>query len=206
MSAYSIMPHSLWDKYSLESIWKEFIDISQDSISDEFVLSDNSKYFQFSDFEESEKALTHQGHGSYSGLKKERNSFLNIPPNTLRKNKEYIASMWMHNGEKDALNLYLRVIVEEYDAIADEWFSTTSFPDQAETIDGDWSLVEFTFKVRDSSNEISIISKGKKDAKASLHLDDLLVKEKGLDVYRLNKDNGTLLYNNHIIDISTLLE
>ena len=111
--------------------------------------------------------------------------------------KTYITSAWMYNGEKDALNLWFRFIVEEYDARNDKWHITTVFPEQSEVICGDWSLVELTFTVKDATNGIAIVSKGKDNSKAALYLDDLLIRESGAEIYRMQDDG--LFYNNHQI-------
>jgi len=107
----------------------------------------------------------------------------------------------MYNAEPDALNLWFRFIIEEYDEVNNKWYTTTIFPEFAETINGDWSLVEGVFSVKDSKNRISIVTKGKKNSKASLHADDLLIWETGTDVYRPEENGRSLFYNNHRIGL-----
>jgi hypothetical protein len=105
----------------------------------------------------------------------------------------------MFNGRPDALNLYFRFVVEEYNEQSDSWESTTFFPDQSEVINGDWSLVEGVFEVRNPQSRIYIATIGTKDAKGPLFLDELLIREKGTDVYRLSPEDSSLFYNNHAV-------
>ncbi|MBK6965195.1 MAG: hypothetical protein IPH20_14970 [Bacteroidales bacterium] len=99
----------------------------------------------------------------------------------------------------DALNMWFRFIVEEYDEQADTWKSTTWFPEHSEVINGDWSLVEGVFEVSNPKNRIYIVTIGKKEAKEPLFIDDLLIRENGTDVYRFTVGDSTLFYNNHSV-------
>ncbi len=163
---------------------------------DAFYVTEPSSVLYYHSFEESPSDKSFRGKGSRTAIKKGKNTFAEFAPNTFEAGKEYDLSIWMHNGEQDALNLWFRLIVEEYDAEKDHWYSTTFFPEQAEVINGNWSLVEGTFSVHHPKNSIYIVSKGKENSRAGLHVDDILVKEKGVDVYRMEKD-GVLFFNNH---------
>jgi hypothetical protein len=165
-----------------------------------FFLSDSSDILYYNSFENTLSDTTMRGHGSYCSNKKGKNIFAEFPPGTFNKEKEYHVSIWMLNGEPDALNLWFRFIIEEYDKTIDTWYSTTLFPGQSEVIYNDWSLVEGTFKINNPQNHIYIISKGKLNSKALLHADELFIKENGIDVYSLEHgDSASLFYNNHII-------
>ncbi len=162
-----------------------------------FLLSDSSRFFYYNDFENRESTLAFRGKGAYQGIKKGKNTFTEFAPGTFETGKKYDFSLWMFNGEKDALNLWFRVLVEEYNPATNQWYSTTFFPDQSEVIFGDWSLVEGEFSVRSAQSHVYIVSKGKENSKAGLTADDLLITAAGMDVYRLQGD--TLFYNNHFI-------
>ena len=167
-----------------------------------FFTSDSSSVLFYDSFENTKSDTSFRGKGSYHSVKKGKNTYAEFSPNTFEEGKEYHVSMWMYNGEPDALNLWFRFIIEEYDEVNDSWYSTTFFPEQSEVISDNWSLIEGVFKVNSSKNLIYIVSKGKEDSKALLHADDLLIKEKGIDVYKIeDKDSSLLFFNNHRINI-----
>ena len=166
-----------------------------------FEVNQPKGFIYYNGFENQLSDTTHRGVGSYIGIKKGHNTLAQFPANTFEPNTEYAFSIWMFNNEPDALNLWFRLIVEEYDPVEDTWHNTTFFPDLAETVTEEWSLVEGTFKVKNPANTIAIVTKGKKNAKARLHADDLLIVKKDTEVYRMDSINGTLFYNNHYIKL-----
>jgi len=168
---------------------------------DSFYVSDFSSSFYYNSFDELKSDTTYRGDGSYASIKKGKNTFAEFPPNTFQKGKEYDLSIWMYNGVPDALNLWFRLIVEEYDKETNHWYSTTIFPEQAEVINNNWSLVEGTFSIHDPKNRTYIVSKGKMNSKATLHVDDILIKEKGINLYKINEVDSSLFFNNHKIVI-----
>jgi hypothetical protein len=102
---------------------------------------------------------------------------------------------------KDALNDWFRFIIEEHNLENGTIETTTYFPEQSETIHGNWSLLEGTFEIKNAKSKVYIITKGKENATQELFADDLLIKENGVDVYKLVNDNE-LFYNNHQILIN----
>lgn len=167
---------------------------------DNFYLSDSSFIF-YNGFEQQTSEHPFRGKGGFASVKKNKNVLAEFNPWTFEQGKQYHVSAWMYNGLPDALNLYFRFIVEEYDEAADVWESTTFFPDQSETINGDWSLAEGVFTVKNPKNRIYIVTIGTKDAKGPLYIDDLLVRETGVDVYDINTGNNRLFFNNHDVQI-----
>ncbi len=168
---------------------------------DGFYLSDSSRFLFYNNFEDIPADITYRGSGAFSSEKKGKNILAEFKPNTFNNKVNYVLSIWMHNGEPDALNLWFRLIIEEYDEAIDRRYETTIFPETAEVIDCNWSLVEGTFQVNNPNNKITIVTKGKENSKASLHVDDLLIREEGIDVYKLDIDSTMLFYNNHQIEI-----
>lgn len=167
---------------------------------DSFYVSDTGSFLYYNSYENKLSDTTFRGSGCFKSIKKGKNIFAEFPPNTFEIDKEYHVSMWMFNGEPDALNLWFRFIIEEYDKANNKWYLTTVFPEQSEVICDNWSLVESVFKINNPENYVYIISKGKKNSKASLHADDLLIKEKDVDVYNFeNKKECIMNYNNHRI-------
>lgn len=164
---------------------------------DGFLLSDSSAFFFYQDFENLPSEIHFRGHGAYSGQKKGKNTFAEFPPGTFVPGKSYHFSIWMYNGMKDALNLWFRFLVEEWDQKNDQWRTTTFFPEQSEVIFGNWSLVEGDFVVQSPESYVYFVSKGKENSRAQLFADDLLISSGGLEVFKIHAD--TLFYNNHKI-------
>jgi hypothetical protein len=127
--------------------------------------------------------LSHAGQGAYSGLKRGENTIAEWQPATWPSATDYRFSMWMHNGEKDALNLWFPVYIEELDSMGHVIEATRIFPDQAETIDGNWSLVEGNFELSPATKKVRIKTIGNALSKATLLVDDLLIRPAHVDIY-----------------------
>lgn len=196
---YTLSTHDLFHNTS-EELYQELVDRQHSFYKkDAFRVSDSTKYFFYNGYENTASDTCFRGIGAYHGMKKGKNKLAYFEPQTFETGNTYHLSCWMFNGEKDALNLWFRLIVEEYDVATNAWHSTTIFPESAETIFGDWSLVEVDFTVRNSSNPIQIITAGKENSKAALHIDDLLIRESGLEIVKLDTINKRAFYNNHFI-------
>ena len=166
---------------------------------DNYFLSDSCSVFYHDGFEEQVSPLPFEGAGGFHGSKKGKNELAVFAPNSFLKDRDYDISIWMHNGEKDALNLWFRFLIEEYDERSNQWYRTTIFPEHAEVINGDWSLVEGSFRVNDPENAVYIVTRGKENSKAPFSADELLIKDTGVDVFKLLDGERTLFYNNHRI-------
>ena len=181
-------------------IWARFeADSSQLNQRNGYFLSDTCSVLYHDGFENQDSPLPFAGNGGYHGLKKGENKLAIFAANTFLKDRDYDVSIWMHNGEKDALNLWFRFLIEEYDAPSNQWFRTPFFPEFSEVIYGDWSLVEGSFRVHDPANVVQIVTRGKANSKATFNADELLIKDKGVKVFKLLDDEQTLFYNNHRI-------
>jgi hypothetical protein len=166
-----------------------------------FEMTKDSSFLYYDSFEGSRSAKPFRGNGGFESLKKGKNILAEFQPGTFAPGKDYQVSIWMYNGMKDALNDWFRLIIEEYDEDENSFLTTACFPEQSEVINGDWSLVEISFRISDPRNKIFIVTKGKDDSKGPFYADDLLIRENGADVYRLNQSRDTLFFNNHEIII-----
>ncbi len=181
-------------------VWKSFRFQSRQLVKqDNNYATDSCSVLYYDDFEDQASKVTYRGIGAIESVKEGETVIAEFEPGSFDSKKEYDLSIWMHNGEKDALNLWFRLIVEEYDRREDRWYTTTIFPEHAETINGDWSLVEGVFEVQNTGNKITIKTIGKENSKASFYADDLLIRDRGVDVYRLIAGDSSLFYNNHVI-------
>ena len=164
----------------------------------DFLISNRNAFIYYNDFEKQPSEIAFNSEGAYSGLKKGKNEFAAFEPYTFENNKTYIVSAWMYNNHPDALNLWLRFMVEEFDEQNNKWLTTTVFPEYSEVIYDDWSLIELEFKIHDPRNRVYIASKGKENSKADLHLDDLFIYEKGTFNYKIKRPGSSpVLFKNN---------
>lgn len=206
LELYQISPEILFES-SAEKEIVSFLNIKDKLYeNDGFLVTDSSTVILFKKFDDKQSDFVFSGKGSFNGYKKESNLIAEFSPGVLQEGKEYIASTWMYNGQLDALNFWFRFIFEEYDQSAEHWEIIYTIPEQSEVIDGDWSLVELQFKVINSNNPTCIKTLGKTIDKLEFYLDDLLIREKGVDVFKpvYNEDGSIreLFKNNHRIRIS----
>ena len=193
----SITPQALFADES-PSVISKFTNRLNRLVADKgFLTSEPGAVIWYDDFEHQTNDTAFRGKGSYGAMKRGKHTLASLPPGTFKAGEEYKLSVWMYNGEPDALNLWLRLVVEEYDARANTWHTTTFFPEQAETLAGDWSLAEGTFKIQNPVNQVYIATIGHADAKPRLHADDLLIQRVNTDVYRTDSSNHFLFFNNH---------
>lgn len=166
-----------------------------------FLTNNPTGFLYYDDFESRPSKIAFESKGAYSGVKKGKNEFASFNANSFEKDKTYIASAWMYNNYPDALNHWLRFMVLEYDEQKDQWFENTTFPENSEVINGNWSLVELEFNIRDPKNKIFVVSIGKEISRADLYLDDLLIYEKGTLIYQVKRPGSSpiLFKNNHEI-------
>jgi hypothetical protein len=197
-SFYKIEKDELFKNTYAEEL-KKFRELKPRLKKQQGFLTDHSgSYIFYNDYEKSKSKIAFESTGAYSGIKKGKNEFASFDPNTFEKDKTYVVAAWMYNNHKDALNLWFRFMVEEYDEPNNQWFTTTGFPEFSEVIYGNWSLVELEFKVRDPKNKVLIVSKGKDNSKADLHLDDLLIYEKGALIYKVKRAGSSpVLFKNN---------
>ena len=199
-SAFEVFHIDYKDLFSddREDIFLQFQEIQTQLIQqDGFLVSKPSSVLYYNGFEHHKSDTTFRGIGAYVFPKKGKNILVEFEPHTFIKDQDYDLSVWMYNKGQDAINMYFRLIVEEWDEENDIWYSTTIFPDRAETINENWSLVEGVFQIKDPKNKVYIVAKAGEDSDIFIHADELLIKESGLELYRKGKE--ALFYNNHDI-------
>ena len=170
-----------------------------------FLVTDSASPIIHKGFDDLPSYHILSGKGAFHGNKRDLNMIAEFPPGTFEQGKEYIVSTWMYNDSIDALNFWFRLIFEEYDPLANTWEISYIVNEQSEIINGSWSLVELQFKVNNSNNPTYLKTKGKLIDKAEFTLDDLLIREKGVNVFlpEYNEDGSIkqLFKNNHRIRI-----
>jgi hypothetical protein len=200
-SIYSLQPEDLFHNNSIEVFEKYQHAKTKSYYNQSFQVSSDSSFLYYNGFEKSTSKQIFRGKGAFQSVKTGKNTFAEFAPYTFKQGKTYHVSLWMYNGMKDALNDWFRFIIEEHNLENGTIETTTYFPEQSETINGNWSLLEGTFEIKNPKSKVFIITKGKENATQELFADDLLIKENGVDVYKLINDNE-LFYNNHQVLIN----
>lgn len=175
----------------------------------DFLLStnDTSTFLFYDSFENGNSETVHDGKHSLKGELKKYTQVANVNPNKLIEGREYMVSFWMYNlGEKSGQGvLTSNAFVQTKDKNGKvNWISVTN-PARSVVIDGAWSLVELTFKMPPDAKEVSVFVKGDDKSDKVIYIDDLLIREKGVDVYKIMQEkNGSiteLFANNNKIAI-----
>lgn len=195
ISIYSLEKEDLFKIRSKDVLDKFFSEKDKLFENSGFLVSKDSTFLYYDSFENMQSEYIFRGKGGFKSVKKGKNTLAEFASNTFEKGKEYKVSIWMYNGLKDALNMWFRFIIEEYNKETDTWTSTVYLPEQSEVINGNWSLVEGSFKVKNPKSKIYIVTKGTDEEYQAFFADDLLVTEKGVDVYSLS--DSALFFNNH---------
>ena len=189
-------------KYESANFISEFESLRGSNYNNGAILSPDSSFFFYENFEnkKSEKVLS--GNGAFQGNKRGVNTLVNFKKNTFQKEKTYILSTWFFNGQSDALNDWFRLVVEEKNQASGEWkIIATAFPEFTEVINGNWSMVEVDFKTSNPENNIRINTIGKPyTATIKIHVDELLIREKGKNIFQgLQMKDGTyrVMKNGH---------
>lgn len=199
-SLYSLPVAELFTNNS--SLYYEKYKSSQLFDQGDFEVTDSLGFVYYNSFESIKSEKVFRGKGGVQSVKKVENVLVEFEKNTFTKNNNYHLSVWMNNEEQDALNLWFRLMLQFYDESDRRWKDfKTVFPERAETINENWSLVEMNFRMATPSNKYRLLTVGKENSKANLFVDDLLIRETGLNVFRYDSVKQELFYNNHQINL-----
>lgn len=198
-SLYSIKYSDLFEykKYK-NKLFKDF-NILNDSLHQKqgFVLSDTNKYFKFIPFDDNVSITPYMGKGSLALNKKKHTIVYKIDEGELNPEKNYTFNFWTYN--KGYGRTSFQVVLEEHDGVKNEsnWhYSTdTRF---SKIILGDWSLIEFKVKPLNNKTSYSLYFPGRNNGVDSIYIDNILIRESDLDVYK-KLNNNELFYNNFVV-------
>ena len=165
-----------------------------------FLVSDSSSFVYFKDFEDTPNDTSFDGKGAFKGKLRDINTIGEIPPHSLKADKEYIASFWQYNnGENYGQDVMCTAIIQEGDGNKLDWIASAG-AGYSECINDNWSLIEIRFKIKDTNDKISILAEGINNSKHFVHIDNLLIRESNCTVYKvLEEKNGKIikLYKNN---------
>ena len=161
-----------------------------------WLLSDSAAFFFNDTFDTVRNIPVRDGTGAFTGMKKDFNVLARFAPGTFDSTHRYIASFWYYN--RGPMRCHAFVGIDEHDPETQEgWWDHYTDPRFSRTLDGDWSLVELPFTVRDAAHEITLFVTGEPFYPDSIHVDELLIRDAAVDVLRVDSLNGVLWYNGH---------
>lgn len=176
-------------------------------IKNDFLLSSgtDSSYLYYESYDNHPGNIVFSGKGSMACKKKDFTILKEFQKDELKYNHEYVASFWLYNSGynhgQDVGNglLFFQVNQDEQNF---EWLKVENMS-VGLNIYGDWSLIEIKFKVPEILSHSYLVLKGNDRSKITWHIDDLLIREAGVDVYKVLSDNKNrdkvLFMNNHRI-------
>lgn len=159
-----------------------------------FLCSEKPDTILYNSFDDSKSENLYRGKGAFKGVKKDFNVLLTKANYNLKNDRDYIVSFWYYN--KDELRLQNTCIIEECDTEGNncEW-NTMWNPGESMVIDGDWSLVEKKFRVKNNDEQISIFLNGDSKSTQEIYVDDLMIRPADVDVYKIGNNRNSVWKN-----------
>ena len=140
-----------------------------------------SKTLIYIDFDSSRSDITFKGSPVFQGVKKNYNVLLPKGNYPLLNDRDYILSFWYYNdGELRNQNYG---VIEECNREGNDCKWDISFgPGESMIIDGNWSLIEKRFRLKNNDGQISVFLKGDDYSDQKIYIDDLLIRESNIDI------------------------
>lgn len=169
---------------------------------DGFWVTDSTKFFRYLDFEtETYRGPAHSGNGSITGRIADYNSLAKIDGKDLTPDTPYTIRFWIYNNGnnygQDVLNSMVFVNQKKKNGEG-KWLDIQN-PSYSQVIDGDWSMVEVPFTPDDPDAEYDLTLKGNERVKTSFIIDDILIYDASLHIYRM-EGKETLFMDNHRVN------
>lgn len=194
---YSIMPSALFTDTRMEEIARfEAIRPTLFTQGD-LLVSDTVSEVHHLSFEDDATSKAFAGQGALNVPKNGVHSLGTFDMEGIHAGDTIVATMWFFNGEPEALNHGLRLEAVDGDRVS------KILPNEAENMDGDWSLVEFAFATERDEPVIELRTVCNDYLGRELIIDELYVRRAGQDVYRAIPADGSpaiaLFRNGHRI-------
>ncbi len=169
-----------------------------------FLVSDSTLFFKYFDFEKLPSAISKNGKGAFKGLLKEYSEIISIASNDLKFGRKYKIRFWVYNGGKNFGQDRLSSSVFVINHKTKNWISAVVSPMNSTVIDGDWSLVEIDFEKQKENEQYDLLIKGDDFSKMDVIIDDLLIYDAELDIYKeyIKNEKAYLFHNNNQFPIT----
>ncbi len=149
----------------------------------QYTTTDSVSIFVHKDFNESESEITYEGAGA---IQYPAQHWENIFDETIKvkAGKKLKVSFWMYNYKQDG---YLRTVIEVTQRNSETKELNNYFYSDAHRhikgFQGDWALIEFDIETKDNDEQISIALRNSTLTNKTLIVDELLIREAGVDIY-----------------------
>lgn len=149
--------------------------LAGDSLSDGWITTRPGERVQYNSFDDRPAEHAYAGTGAYSGLKRNVNTLLTVPANSLTEGERYVASYWTYT--KGHLRNHALTCVAQRDPHSgrEDWINCGDMR-FARIINGDWSLVELPFTANKASDEYRIFVEGRKSYRDTIWCDEVMVR------------------------------
>ena len=158
----------------------------------DFLVNDTSLFFDFYNTNQNKPILEFTKDNFSSGKKSEYN-ILYKDKSKFDHNRIYNVSFWYYNNAKQINNNIL--VVSEINKKGKSKWTTKSSISKSFNIYDEWSLISVDFKIKKETDMVSIFLKGGWRDEQTIYYNEILVRDKGLNVYKTLPDSA-LFYNN----------
>lgn len=165
-----------------------------------FFTLDTSAFFYFNDFEAKVTDQSIFGRGAMVGKKNEYHILAELNGHDLEIGTAYVASFWLDNEADDATSMSL--VVEERDKISGEskWIAHVN-PSNSLNVNGKKTLAEVEFTPQNHGKDIRVFTIGYPYTYTQVCFDNLMIRPKNIDYYRVDTVSNLLIKNNHVVKI-----
>ncbi len=170
-------------------------------LSENLLVTDKNAFFHYDSFDDGNSSKSYLGAAVLKVKKNLNKTICDIDNSLLDASKTYTLSFWMYNAGanfgQDVLNCKVRLVKLNAENKSEVFHEFK--PMFCEVIDGDWSRVEMEFQISENDKLTKLtIGTDTDDRVSEFIIDELLIKEKGLDVYRSFdiKDSSKILFYN----------
>ncbi|MBN1951410.1 MAG: hypothetical protein JW801_09405 [Bacteroidales bacterium] len=204
-SLYELEKDSLFRNTAPEEYQKFLLRKDRLFKKDEFLVSDTSLFFAYKDFSGFSSCPGKKQDECYAGEQPSYHILHTFPGVDLDTTKEYIARFWIYNGGKNfgqdimkGMMFFTKTLENQ-----EKWLFPVSDIRSTHEINGNWSMMEITLSDIDPDAEYNLIVKGTEQTKLLFHIDDVLIYDQDLDIYRQYSENGStyLFHNDHRIRV-----
>ncbi len=175
-------------------------------LRENLLATSKNAFLYYDSFDDKNSSKSYLGAAALKVKKNLNKTICNIDNSLLDASKTYTLSFWMYNTGanfgQDVLNCKIRLIKLKAN---DESEIFQEFkPMFCVVIDGNWSRIEMEFQINKNDKEIKLIIGSDTDDRISdFIVDELLIKEKGLNVYKnidIQDSSKILFYNGFKIE------
>ncbi len=175
---------SIFQKYSTQRL----------ASRDGFLVSDSSAFFRHIPFEEMVADVPFRGAGAFTFQARKQTILYAGKLDQVAKGVPVTIGFWIYRYQNDAcLRTELKIIQKNSSTGETVQETETRFFDHLKTFQGEWALVELDFETVDVDETVEISVHHTVLPKASFVIDELLIREKGLDVW--SSGEKFLIYN-----------